>query len=306
MKRSALAGQAAALLTILIWGTTFISTKLLLEHLRPVEILFLRFAMGFLALLAVCPRRLKGVTLRQEGTFAAAGVCGICLYYLLENVALTYTMASNVGVILSAAPLFTGLLSRLLCPSEERLGAGFFAGFALAMAGIGLISFGGAGPELNPVGDGLALLAALLWAVYSLLTRRISGFGYPVLLTTRRTFFYGLLFMLPALWLLNARPEAVTFMSGRDLWNLLYLGLGASALCFVTWNVAVKRLGAVGTSVYIYMVPVITLVTSALILKEPITWSSAAGTALTVGGLLLSEFGGKQRGVNPSGQKEGA
>ena len=83
----------------------------LLVDFQPVEILFIRFMMGFLALLAVCPRRLQGVTRRQEGLFALAGLCGVCLYYLLENIALTYTMASNVGVIISVSPCFTALLT---------------------------------------------------------------------------------------------------------------------------------------------------------------------------------------------------
>ena len=77
------------------------------------------------------------------------------------------------------------------------------------------------------------------------------------------------------------------------LLNIIYLGVGASALCFVTWNVAVKILGAVKTSIYIYMVPVITIVTSVLFLQEPVTWLSVVGTALAVLGLFLSENGGK-------------
>lgn len=71
--------------------------------------------------------------------------------------------------------------------------------------------------------------------------------------------------------------------------NILFLGLGASALCFVTWNAAVKLLGAIKTSVYIYLVPVITVAASVLILQEPFTWMTAAGTALTLAGLFLSE-----------------
>ena len=103
MEQNKVAGHVAALLTVTIWGTTFISTKVLLQDFQPVEILFFRFVIGLLALLAVYPRRLKGTTRRQELTFAAAGLCGVCLYYLLENIALTYTMASNVGVIISVA-----------------------------------------------------------------------------------------------------------------------------------------------------------------------------------------------------------
>lgn len=97
-------GHLAALITILIWGTTFISTKVLLVDFEPIEILFFRFILGFLALLIVYPHRMKGTIKQQEAVFAAAGLCGVCLYYLLENIALTYTMASNVGVIISIAP----------------------------------------------------------------------------------------------------------------------------------------------------------------------------------------------------------
>ena len=198
-------------------------------------------------------------------------------------------MASNVGVIISVAPFFTAILSHLFGRSGEKLRAGFFIGFGVAMAGVVLISFNGSRLQLNPMGDLLALLAAFVWACYSLLTRRISSLGQPVILTTRRTFFYGIICMIPALLRFDVRLGLERFAHPVNLMNVLYLGLGASALCFVTWNVAVKVLGAVRTSVYIYMVPVITVITSVLVLKEPVTWTSAAGTMLAVAGLFLSE-----------------
>lgn len=288
-------GHFAAFLTIIIWGTTFISTKILLADFQPVEILFFRFVMGFLVLLIIYPRRLKGVNFKQEITFAAAGLCGICLYYLLENIALTYTMASNVGVIISIAPFFTAILAHLFMKSEEKLRINFFIGFTVAMAGIILISFNGSKLALNPMGDFLAIIAAFVWACYSILTRKISSFGYPVILATRRTFFYGILFMIPALFFFDFQIGLSRFANMTYLLNILYLGLGASALCFVTWNFAVKILGAVKTSIYIYMVPVITTITSVLILKEPVTWISAIGTLLAVVGLFLSEYNGKNK-----------
>ena len=79
------------------------------------------------------------------------------------------------------------------------------------------------------------------------------------------------------------------FADRTNLLNLLFLGLGASALCFVTWNSAVRLLGAVRTSVYIYLTPVITIVASVLILHEPFTWMTGVGTVLTLAGLVLSE-----------------
>ena len=283
-------GHLAALLTILIWGTTFISTKILLTDFQPVEILFFRFIMGYLVLLIAYPHYIKRLSRKQEITFAAAGFCGICLYYLLENVALTYTMVSNVGVIISAAPFITAILAHLFMKSEERLRINFFIGFIVAMTGIILISFNGSQLKLNPVGDILAFAAAFVWACYSILTKRIGSFGLPVILTTRRIFFYGVLFMIPTLFLFDFQLDMLRFTDMKNLLNMLYLGIGASALCFVTWNYAVKILGAVKTSIYIYMVPVITVITSMLVLKETVTFLSITGTILAIVGLFLSEY----------------
>ena len=288
MKGNSTAGHLASLLTIIIWGTTFISTKILLVDFQPVEILFFRFVIGLAALLLVYPHRLKGTSKRQELTFAAAGLCGICMYYLLENIALTYTMASNVGVIISVAPFFTALLSHLFLKAEKPK-ANFYIGFAAAIAGICLISFNGSKLELNPAGDLLALLAALIWACYSVLTKKISGYGYHTILTTRRIFCYGILFMILTLFLFDFKLELARFANPVYLFNIIFLGLGASALCFVTWNFAVKVLGAIKTSIYIYMVPVITVITSVVVLHEKITALAAVGTVLTLAGLFLSE-----------------
>ena len=146
-------GHLAALLTIFIWGTTFISTKILLKDFQPIEILLFRFLLGAAALFLVCPRRIKGTSPKQELTLAAAGLCGICLYYLLENIALTYTMASNVGVILSVAPFLTVILTHWFLRGEEKLRLHFFLGFLVAIVGICLISFNGAQLAWNPKGD---------------------------------------------------------------------------------------------------------------------------------------------------------
>ena len=157
------------------------------------------------------------------------------------------------------------------------------------MTGICLISFNGRELELNPIGDILAAAAAFIWAVYSLLTRKISGYGYHTIGATRRIFTYGILFMLPFLFVFDFSLDVQRFVKPEYTLNLIYLGVGASALCFVTWNYAVGVLGAVKTSVYIYIVPVITVVTSVLVLKEEITWMAAIGIGLTLIGLFLSE-----------------
>lgn len=282
-------GHIAALLTIFIWGTTFISTKILLVDFKPIEILFFRFLIGLIALLIIYPKRLKKTTKDQEITFALAGLCGVTLYFLLENIALTYSMASNIGVIISIAPFFTAILSDFVL-KEKSLKSNFIIGFIAAMMGIALISFNGTSNfKLNPIGDVLALLAALVWAIYSVLTKKISEYGYNTIQVTRRIFIYGIAFMLIALVPFDFELNLNHFTNPVYLGNIIFLGLGASALCFVTWNVAVKILGAVKTSIYIYIVPVVTVVTSVIILNEQITLMSFIGTILTLIGLFLSQ-----------------
>lgn len=301
-KENELDGHLFAIVTILIWGTTFISTKVLLKSFSPIEILFLRFSIGLLVLLFIYPHRFVVKSRKQELYFAAAGLCGITFYYLLENMALTYTFASNVGVIVSVAPCFTAILAHLFLRGE-KLRPQFFVGFIVALTGIFLISFEGSSAlKLNPLGDILAVLAAVVWSAYSILTRKISEFGYSTVQTTRRTFLYGLIFMIPALFLFGFHPNVNLLVRPVNLFNIIFLGLGASALCFVTWNLAVRRLGAVKTSVYIYMVPVITVATSVLILHEQLTHIAVIGILLTLSGLFISEnrisFGRKNANEN--------
>ncbi|HHY73052.1 MAG TPA: DMT family transporter [Bacillus bacterium] len=289
MENKITVGHLTAFITILIWGTTFISTKILLNVFSPIEILLFRFSIGFIVLMIIYPYRLKLVDRKHNLLFACAGLCGVTLYYLLENIALTYTMASNVGVISAVVPFFTAILTYLFL-KDERLRINFFIGFIMAMIGIFLISFNGATNfQLNPLGDLLALAATIVWALYSVLTRKISSYGYNTIQSTRRMFFYGLLFMIPALFLFDFKLELGRFANPTYLFNILFLGLGASALCFVTWNFAVKVLGAIRTSVYIYLIPVITVITSMIVLHEKITWLAASGTILTLMGLFISE-----------------
>ncbi|OAX47904.1 DMT family transporter [Paenibacillus sp. AD87] len=282
-------GHLLALLTILIWGTTFISTKVLLIDFTPVEILFFRFVIGYVVLFLIYPRLMRITSLREEMLFIGAGLCGVTLYFLIENIALVYTLASNVGVIVSIAPFFTAVLAHFFLDGE-RLHKRFIVGFAISLSGIILIGLNGSFIlQLNPLGDLLAFVAPAVWAIYSVLMRKIGELPYHTIGATRKVFFYGLLFMLPALFLFEFHFDLGSFANMTNLSNLLFLGLGASALCFVTWNRAVSLLGAVKTSVYIYLVPVITVVASALILHERITWITLLGALLTLLGSFISE-----------------
>ena len=101
--------------------------------------------------------------------------------------------------------------------------------------------------------------------------------------------------MIPALFFFDFEIGLVRFMNVAYMFHIIYLGVGASALCFVTWNFAVQVLGAVRTSIYIYMVPVITIAASIMILHEPLTCILAVGALLVMAGLFLSEYHPKDK-----------
>jgi len=288
-KTQLLKGHLPATISVLIWGTTFIATVTLLQEFHPSEIMFYRFLIGLLALTLTYPHRMKGTTLKQEFYFAMAGGVGITLYFVLEKTALIHTAASNVGVIVAAAPFFTAILACLFLKAEKP-GKFFYLGFFIAIIGITLISFNGVTVlNLNPLGDLMAVGAALLWAGYNIVLKKISEFGYSTMQVTRRTFAYALLFMIP--WILFSDFEfgIARFTNTSNLFAILFLGLGASAFGFFLWNLAVKILGAVRTSIYVYAIPVVTVISSALFLNERITWISATGTILALAGLFISE-----------------
>ena len=287
--KNEISGHLFALTAILVWGTTFTSTKILLKSFAPVEILFFRFIIGFTVLFILSPRKISVKNMRQELIFAAAGFCGITMYFLMENIALLHTTASNAGVIVSLSPFFTGILS-FYFSDDEKLDVSFFIGFVIALTGIGLISFNGMmNLNLNPIGDFLALLAAFFWSLYSILMKKVSKFGYSNLESTKRVFFYGLFFMIPAILISDFKWEFIRFADPVNLFNILFLGAGASALCFAAWNTAVNILGAVKTSVYIYIVPIVTVLSAALVLGEKLTIISVCGVIITFAGLLISE-----------------
>ena len=290
MKNQLTWGHLAAIFTVAIWSTTYISTKILLEVFDPVEIMVYRFIAGFALLFIIAGKPLKLKEKKHELLFMAAGFCGVALYFTLQNVALTYTYASNTGVVISTAPFFTAIVSVLILKNEERLHINFFIGFLVAMAGIILITFNGAKMQLNPLGDLLTVGAAITWGFYSVFTKIISNLGYDNLKATRKVFGYGLLFMIPIILLLDIEFSPAHLATGKYLFHTLYLGLGASAICFLTWNYAIRILGAIKTGVYIYMEPVITVVTAMFLLGEVITPLAILGTALTMAGLVLSEW----------------
>ena len=274
-----------AILTVGIWGLTFISTKVLIEHgLSPQEIFLLRFLMAYLGIWFISPRKLFADNWKDELWLLWGGVTGGSFYFFTENTALEITLATNVAFIVCTAPLLTTILS-LLIYKKEKATAGLVGGSLLALVGVALVVYNGHFIlKISPLGDFLTLLAAFSWAFYSLITKKMSG-RYRTTFITRKIFFYGILTILPA-FILHPWQFSLSGLWQPAVWmNLLFLGVLASLVCFVVWNIILKQLGTVRASNYIYLNPLFTLIGSAVLLDEQFTVMSLMGAMLILGGV---------------------
>lgn len=274
-----------AILTVGIWGLTFISTKVLIEHgLSPQEIFLLRFLMAYLGIWFISPRKLFADNWKDELWLLWGGVTGGSFYFFTENTALEITLATNVAFIVCTAPLLTTILS-LLIYKKEKATAGLVGGSLLALVGVALVVYNGHFIlKISPLGDFLTLLAAFSWAFYSLIMKKMSG-RYRTTFITRKIFFYGILTILPA-FILHPWQFSLFGLWQPAVWmNLLFLGVLASLVCFVVWNIILKQLGTVRASNYIYLNPLFTLIGSAVLLDEQFTVMSLMGAMLILGGV---------------------
>ena len=288
-KKSNLFPHAMAMYNVIVWGITFISTKVLLESFGPLEILIYRFVIGYMALWCLKPTCLKWQGLKKELAYFIAGFFGVTIYFLGENISLTMTYTGNVSIIVSTAPLFTAICACLMTKSE-RPTKYFWGGFILAIAGIAMINMRGTVIDTAHIkGDLLALGAAAVWGIYCVVLNEYIREDVPVIVRTRRIFFYGLITMIPCVFLMNVQFHPERLIEPVNAGNILFLGILATAGAYATWNYAVARLGVMKSSVYIYLIPVITIICSAIILKEEITSGAVCGCLLTMAGLFLSE-----------------
>jgi len=207
----------------------------------------------------------------------------------MENVALQHTTASNVGVLVSLAPLFTAAVSKLENP-KLTLSLQFFVGAVLSFVLL-LIVFGdNMSLVINPLGDTLALGAAFVWALYSIVLNKLSVYKAPILVSTRTIFGYGLIFIVAGVLYADDFPGSEILLKTEVWSNLIFLGFIACAARYSMWTMAVETIGPDRTALYLYLVPVICLVCSYLILGENLTAWSAAGTFLVLFGLILSQL----------------
>ena len=290
-------GHIAALLTVIVWGSTFVYTKLLLiAGLSPAQIFTLRFVIAYVLLLAfsLAQRRKRGfrwlsANWKDELLMVGLGIAGGSLYFLAENEAMNHTTTTNTSLIVCLTPLFAAALISCFYKSE-RLRPSQVLGTVLAAVGVVIVVLNGHFVlHLSPLGDSLAFLACLCWAVYSLLMIRANS-RYDVVFITRKVFFYGLLSMIPYyVFVPEGMPSMSLLLKPEILANLLFLGFVASMLCFVVWNWAMKQIGTVTTTNYVYINPLTTIVFAWLLLDETITIYFLFGAALILVGMYLAD-----------------
>ena len=303
-----------AFVTIVIWGSTFVFTKLLLlAGLSAAQIFTLRFIIAYvlLALYSIgrpffrigqvrtdadSPKKSVQVwcgSWRDELLMMLLGVTGGSLYFLAENEALNYTTATNTSLIVCSCPLVASALIGLFYKSE-RMSRLQTLGALTAVAGVCVVVLNGHFVlHLSPLGDALALAANLCWAFYSLLMISV-GRKYDSVFITRKVFFYGLVTIIPYYMLVPEETWIFTssilqFFNFSILLNLLFLGVVASMLCFLAWTWVIKRLGAMVTTNYVYLNPVATIVFAWWILNEQITSYFLLGTVLILLGMYLAD-----------------
>ncbi len=298
-----------ALLCVIIWGTTFVSTKVLINNgLTPSEIFFLRFIMAYIGMLFIAPPKFsKHINWRDEGLFVIGGLTGGSLYFLAENTALQLTQTSNVSLLVATTPILTALVMRI-ADKNAKIKRNLIIGSCIALVGVAFVVFNGqAVLHVSPMGDFLAIAASLLWAFYGLAIKQL-GNRYSTFIITRKVFFYGLLTILPMFLRglggengLGQSQESPLCHCGLDLqspainaevlFNLLYLGIAASLICYLLWNKVVEQLGALRASNFIYIVPLTSLITASIVLSETITPVAMIGAAFILLGVYWAERG---------------
>lgn len=302
-------GYLLATVTVIIWGITFVCTKSLLQDFSALEILFFRFIIAYIGLWIMNPKSEK-IAKKDNLLFCFAGLSGVVLYQFSENIAINFTTASNVSVIVSICPLFTAIISQIFL-KEKHITPFFILGFIISIIGVFFVSLNGnIQLKINPKGDLLALFAGICWGFYSLFVSMINKKEYNLICSTRRIFFFAVIFMIPLMIIgnnisnitansdlinsmnvnLNFSENIQRFKNFLNVGNLLFLGLLASGFCFSAWNKACKLVGTVKISFGIYLIPVVTIIFAFFTLHEKISFMGLLGAILTITGLFISNI----------------
>lgn len=290
MSSSKIIIYAEALFAVSVWGASFIATKVVLQDLSPITIVWLRFLMGVIVLgLAVLLRRQFTLPDKREwGYFALLGFLGITFHQWLQSNALQTSEAGTTAWIVSTTPVFMALLGWFFL--KERLGWVKNLGIVLAFLGVLVVISKG---DLNSIslgqfgapGDILILISAINWAVFSALSRRGLN-AHPAGLMM----FYIMLIGWLLTSILFATTEGIAEIPGLTSsgWlGVIFLGIFCSGLAYLAWYDALKALSTGQTGAFLYIEPLVAVVVAFFILGEPITLASLIGGAVILFGVWL-------------------
>lgn len=266
-----------------IWGTTFVATKPMLDRVPPLTLASFRFAIAVVmlaSLLAVSGRRPI-----LNRTTALLGFIGILVVYACQNLGLSFTGAANGALIHGGIPVFTMLIAAPLL--GERLSRARLTGLGLSLLGVSLVVLRNAdgGLGLSAVGDGLVLLSALGLAAYLVLGRRAFP-GESSLALVGGVVVFGLLFLAP-LSGVELVIQGMAPLTRGDLLSLLYLGVAASGLAFMLWAYGLRHMEAGQAAIFTNLNPLVGVIGASIVLDEAISWLQLAGGMLILSGVWL-------------------
>lgn len=287
-----LIAHIGAFLTASAWGSSFLSTKVLMESggFTPIEMFVYRFFAAYVILLCFTFKKIRSNSWRDELTFLLCGICSGSLYFITENYALRLTTAGNVSLLASISPIFTTILVAVMY--RQRIKPGVMIGSVVSFIGAGCIIFShGESIEFRPTGDLLAITAAFSWAVYTMAIKRVLPL-YSGFFVTRKLFFYGVITALPLL-ILNNQPSHLSllwnFSEPQYIMNFLFLVVLCSLAAYLIWNEVMRVLGPVTTNNYLYLQPLVTMIAAYFFLGENIYLLGYVGCVLIIGGLIYSD-----------------
>ena len=278
-----------AFVTIVVWSISYPNTRVLLDaSLSPTEIYIYRFIIAYLGLVACSRFHISLCPWRDELLIALLGLTGGTAYFIAQNVALDLTLVTNVAVLVDTTPLFTVILAAIFL-HDEHFTWRKAAGSLIAFCGVTMLTFrNGFVWGDGIMGDMIAILAAIAWAVYSIILKRLNN-RYPVLLITRKTFFYGIVTALPVMLMQGHFTPMSTLTQPAVAGNLLFLALICSMAAFFAWGRVTKELGPIRANNYIYLGPIVTMAVAAVFLEERVGALGLSGCGLILLGLIFAE-----------------
>lgn len=279
--------------TAFIWGMSFLSIKAAVAVIPPMSLGLARFIVASIVLLVLFAvlRKRPRLAAKDLPLMIGSSLVGYTLYFLGENNGVLLLSASEASIIVGTIPVLTMLSERLF--ARTRLSAAQYAGAGLSAVGVTLIVVESLRLSLAPLGYLYMGFAALSWVVYAFMTKPLLSKYDSLEVTLWQTLFGAAGFVPFALF---ERVEWAAVTPGI-IANVLYLGVFCSALGYLFYIVSLKVLGAGVSSVFINLIPVVSVVAAFLIFGERLSPLQLAGGGIAVGGVYLASLaGGKRNG----------